>query len=1309
MPKPEASAVRSDDLPPRARLLIVDDEPAQMRALCDTLEREGYGIQGFSSAEQALAALRSGEFELLITDLMLPEMDGIALSKAAQEIDPTLPAIVMTGHGTINTAVRAMQGGVFDYILKPFSLSSILPVIERALDTRRLRRENAAMHLREQQRVEELAAAYRDLEEQVNLRSGQLQSVQRNLTTILDALPSIIGYWDKDLIKRIANRAYCEPVILDAVSPQGGQTRSLLGDILFEQGRTLVEAALCGQTATYERTLPGRDGGDATHFLVHLIPDIEAGDVVGLYLLAHDITEVTESKHKLAILVRENEGLLNTLHQHALVSVADRDGRITDVNTAFCTISGYTRDELLGNDHRIVSSGTHSREFWRGLWQHLNNGRPWRGEICNRARNGDVYWMDSIIAPFLGEDGRIEKYISIRFDITAHKKAERRMIESETFLQRVEQVSGVGGFMIDLSSGAQRWTHQCYRVHDLEDGCVPTMELLDTFLSAESRERCHDSARAAHETGKGYDIEMPIVTATGRSIWIRAAGEVERDNGVPARVVGAIQDITERRLMDQQLREATAVAERANKAKSEFLANMSHEIRTPLNAVIGLGYLLEQTTLNEDQHQFLTKIQFAGRSLLSVVNNVLDLSKIEAGEMALEDEPFDLLDLVQDIGQMLALQATTKGIELAVVPASTLPRMVKGDGLRLRQILTNLLNNSIKFTEAGHVELKVFCTEQGFERIRVRCEVTDTGIGIEPAALERLFTPFTQADASTTRRFGGTGLGLSIARRFVELMGGEIGVTSSLKVGSTFWIEIPFRIAHGVAGTLGGNRALGLQVLIAGPHGDAPQGLSGMVRALGWSPQTVRTSEQLLELMSSGQPNTLPDVLILDLERHQHDTGAHQLIARLERECTYGTLPPVIVVADTAQSYMVQVASMRATDALLVRPVTSSSLFNAINAAVWRRYDGRERLLQTTNFDDRHAQWLANVRVLVVDDSDINLEVARRILEKQGAVVACCSDGAAAVDYVRAHGQQLDVVLMDVQMPILDGNAAARQIRQEANLKMLPIVALTAGALVGERQRSLESGMNDFISKPFDPQTLIRKVRYLVEQARGEPIAMVILDSKPAQRTASGPIMPSIDAGVVQQMFGDDLPLFESLLVRLLRDYADLALPMLVVPDDDTARNELKLRTHKLKGSAGMIGATNVARLAGAAENALQQARPVDGILSKLAAALITLREEAQHLLERQPGRTVKTGATRKDHPNIDNADLEELCTLVEDQNLAALDKFAALSPLLIEVLDAACYDQLSDALGNLDFRLGTELLRGVLAICNNRREFSVG
>jgi CheY-like chemotaxis protein len=303
------------------------------------------------------------------------------------------------------------------------------------------------------------------------------------------------------------------------------------------------------------------------------------------------------------------------------------------------------------------------------------------------------------------------------------------------------------------------------------------------------------------------------------------------------------------------------------------------------------------------------------------------------------------------------------------------------------------------------------------------------------------------------------------------------------------------------------------------------------------------------------------------------------------------------------------------------------------------------------------------------------------------------------LEHVRVHHQALDVVLMDVQMPTLDGNEATRRIRGELQLKTLPIVALTAGALVGERQRALEAGMNDFISKPFDPQALIRKVRRLVEGARGEPIAMVILDTEPTSDATRRPLMSSIDAGVVQQMFGDDLPLFKSLLIRMLREFADLALPTSVSSDNQTALSEIKARTHKLKGSAGMIGATKVMRLAGAAEVALQECRPADiieGILAQLASALTTLREEAKPFLA-EPEQHVDSNAGLAGRSNIGNEDISELCALLECQNLAAIDRFSLLSPSLSELVGTVRFDRLRDAIDNLDFHLGAELLRETL------------
>ncbi len=746
------------------------------------------------------------------------------------------------------------------------------------------------------------------------------------------------------------------------------------------------------------------------------------------------------------------------------------------------------------------------------------------------------------------------------------------------------------------------------------------------------------------------------------------------------------------RLSEANCRVMAEAAEKANRAKSEFLANMSHEIRTPLNAVIGLSYLLEQTGLDEDQRQFLTKIQFASRALLGVVNNVLDLSKIEAGEMLLEDQPFDLPALLTNLSEMLGPQAATKGIELMLEPAVNLPRRIMGDASRLRQILTNLLSNSIKFTEAGHVELKVFCTEQSPDRVRLRCEVEDTGIGIESAALERLFTPFTQADASTTRRFGGTGLGLSIARRFVELMGGEIGVTSTVAVGTTFWLEIPFRVASKDEAPI--DDAPGLRVFVEDARGDGPEGLGGMVRALGWSPALVGTVEQMLAALRATPPEAWPDVLIL--EAHGTDTDVGRQISRFEKECSHTELPPVVVVVDDTEVYH-ESQQMRLADVLLLRPVTSSTLFNSINTAVWKRTDTYDRVLEATDIDERHAQWLAGVRVLVVDDSDINLEVAQSILEKQGAIVATCDNGGAALEYVRAHHREIDLVLMDVQMPELDGNEATRRIRGELQLHTLPIIALTGGALVVERQRALDAGMNDFLSKPFDPHSLILKVRRLVEQERGAPIPMVIAPGKPATSTGDRPPRAGIDSTIVQRMFGDEVSLFKSLLGRMLRDFADLEQPE--SPHDKASRERLKARMHKLKGSAGLIGATRVMRLAGAIETALLQDRAiefVEKILRQLVAALKTLRDDAARLLEQEvelpPG--VPPAAGTADHPRDPTAEIQELQALLESQDLEAVVLFGALSSSLSELLDEAHFRELREAVDDLDFSRAARLLR---------------
>ncbi|MGA3156793.1 MAG: ATP-binding protein [Steroidobacteraceae bacterium] len=1113
--------------------------------------------------------------------------------------------------------------------------------------------------------------------------------------TILNALPSMIGYWGADLRNRFANDAYSNWLAVHSGPLQGMHIRAFHGDDLYALISPYVELALRGKTVSFEQIIAGRAGARPSHILAHYVPDIRDGRVRGFYAQQHDITDSTEAKYLLAAQARENDSLLRTLRQHALYSVADADGKITDANDAFCAISGYSLDELVGQDHRIVSSRTHPPEFWKDLWGCVGKGAPWRGEICNRAKGGALFWVDSIIAPFLGENGQVVKYISVLHDITARKESKGRLIESEAFLDRVEEVSGVGGFRFNFTDGAIRWTRQSYRLHEIDEGHTPTPELIAHCFSPEAYAQILEATRLAQESGRGYDIEVPMKTAKGRAIWLRIVGKVECECEVPVRVIGTIQDITDRRAMDQMLQDATAVAQKANRAKSEFLANMSHEIRTPLNAIIGLGYLLEQTTLSEDQKQFLIKIQFAGRALLGVINNVLDLSKIEAGEMLLEEEPFNLPELVQDLSQMMAPQASAKGIELIVKIATDLPPMVKGDASRLRQVLTNLLSNSIKFTQVGQVNMALSARDGGPLGVRLRCEVQDTGMGIEPEALGRLFTPFTQADTSTTRRFGGTGLGLSIARRFVELMGGDIGVVSAPLMGSTFWIEVPLRLLRATDNAGTANRARGLQVFVADADGDAPGGLGSMVRALGWVPRVASHFEPLLRSICDCSPEAWPDVLIVDLRPLDIDTRTS--IVSFVKQRNGSDYPPIIVVADVAQSLTTQESFMRASDVLLMRPVTSSALFNAINTAVWKRRDGGERVLQSMTFDEQHAQWLAGVRVLAVDDSDINLEVARRILEKQGAIVTICSDGEAALECVRNNYRQLDIVLMDVQMPILDGNEATRRIRGELKLAALPILALTAGALLGERQKSLEAGMNDFVTKPFDPQALIRKVRRLVEHARGAPIPMVAIQKQSVHRVGRWPLISSIDSEALHRLFGDEFALFGSLLVRVLRENAAFELPIAVSPQKCEDRTDLRDRAHKLKGGAGMIGAARVMRLAGAVERALVEDRAgyvVERILKQLASALSALRSESAPFLQSLLAQEATASQVISVDASADATGIDELFDLLSHHNLAAVDAFKSLAPTLVAALTSERLDRLRDAIENLDFPLGAQLLR---------------
>ena len=646
-------------------------------------------------------------------------------------------------------------------------------------------------------------------------------------------------------------------------------------------------------------------------------------------------------------------------------------------------------------------------------------------------------------------------------------------------------------------------------------------------------------------------------------------------------------DIDERRRNAEALRDARAAADTANAAKSDFLANMSHEIRTPMNAIIGMNHLCLKTDLMPKQRDYLEKVDQAANRLLGIINDVLDLSKIEANKLELEHIEFRIEDVLDSLRHVVDLKAQNKQLELLFNVDCDVPEVLVGDPLRLGQVLSNLADNAVKFTAAGNVIVQIRCVECGPERAHLEFSVSDTGIGLSAEQQESLFDPFSQADSSTTREYGGTGLGLTICRDLVMRMGGDLWVRSEPGEGSTFGFEIVLPVGDGAASfkpqTI--ERVEDLRALIVDDNEASREILQEVLESFRMDVSVVGSgAEALSELVladASGKPFRL---VLMDWKMPGMD--GVETMHRIRTDKKLAKIPTIIMVSAYSREDALRDAGESPPDDFLIKPVSPSTLLDTIISLFQQDARRRVRGFSMEAVDAGSGDALRGVRILLVEDHDLNQELATEVLTSVGAIVTLATNGQEALEQLRT--QTFDGVLMDIQMPVMDGYTATRRIRANPETAELPVLAMTANAMAGDREKSLEAGMNDHIPKPLD-----------IEKA----VATMSKWFRPAETEYVLPDLPGIDSATGLKNANGSPDLYRRLLKRFVNSEADFAARYgdAVASDDaDTAMRH----AHTLKGVAATIGAVELQAVAANLEQAMKSGGTYEQELEAVLALL---------------------------------------------------------------------------------------------------------
>ncbi len=873
--------------------------------------------------------------------------------------------------------------------------------------------------------------------------------------------------------------------------------------------------------------------------------------------------------------------------------MADRDLQVIEVSPAWTAQTGVPREAALaGSLFDLSPQG--ADELNETLLKCLagETVRVERTQIT--LANGRSPWLQVEINPWRSEDGNVQGVLIASHDVSEVVEALEQSRRSEQRLKIAAELADIHIWEMDYVShtlcsiGGQDTFFDTPLTYDALFKDIWCSVHLDDVERAKAAWDLHAS------TGVPYRIEYRTRRSDGKEVWVFSTSDLTTDEtGRPLRLVGALQNITDRKRSEVALAAAAVESDSANRAKSEFLANMSHEIRTPMNGVIGMNALLLRTELTPDQHKFAEAVRTSADCLLNLINDILDISKLEAGKVELEEIDFSLATVVEDVVELLSTKATEKSLEIGAYLDDGARAIFKGDPTRLRQVLLNLLTNALKFTETGFVAVEVTSRSAGRGRTGLRVEVRDTGIGLDETAKGKLFQKFQQADGSVTRRYGGTGLGLSICRQLVEIMGGQIGVSDRPGGGSTFWFEISLpQSANRASVRPAGLRDLqGLNVLVVD---DIEINRSIFVRQL--ESEGARTAEAvdgpsaLAALVMADARGEPFDIVLLD---HMMPGMSGETVATKIRANSALAQPRVVLASSIGESWRTDRAARAGFDLVLTKPIRHRVLVDSLNGLRGEQ----ARAFETAWEDEAPPEIFAapaslqadgppraatgRGRLLLAEDNEINTLLACTVLEEAGYSVECVVNGEEALAAVQKRA--FDLVLMDVQMPKMDGLQATRAIRALSGPESkTPILAMTANAMRSDREACLAAGMDDFVSKPIDAEAFLRTVSRFASAELWE-------DDDEAPQAAPAPTdLPDLDEAKLDNF----LKLMPPAKLRAVIDtYLTGARGRLLRIEGLVGELDfvgLAREAHDLKGVSGNFGARRLQALAEQLERACQ-------------------------------------------------------------------------------------------------------------------------